>query len=124
MPLPPYDALAPEPLLYLPVLIANGQSLSGEIDLGSGVLQHILMPAGWTAADLTLQLSEGAGGTYRDAYDEFGSEITVKTTLSRAIRLQTADWLAVRYLKLRSGVSATPVAQGADRIITLVLLRR
>ncbi len=37
--------------------IPSGQSLSAEVDLGANSLVGIAMPAAWTAADLTFQVS-------------------------------------------------------------------
>lgn len=97
--------------------IASGASLSGAVDLGEAKLGAIVMPASWTSAALTFQVSFD-GTTYYDLH-EFGSEVSVTVTAGKAHRLAMSDWLAVRWLKVRSGSSASPVAQGADRTITL-----
>lgn len=101
------------------VTIANGGSLSGAIDLAGRTAIRLLMPAAWTAAVLTLQFSPD-GVTYNNVYDSFGTEYTIQAAASRAILLVPADFLGVRYLKLRSGTAGAAVNQGADRAITVV----
>lgn len=99
--------------------IASGASLSGSVNLGGGRLFAIMMPADWTAADLTFQASVD-GTTFYNVYDEEDSEVTVQAAEDRYIILEPARWLGVRYLKVRSGTSGSAVNQGADRAITLV----
>lgn len=99
--------------------IANGASLSAAIDLGdSRALAAIVMPASWTTANLTFQASPD-GTSYFDLYDG-GAERSVTASTSRVIAVTIVDWLGLRYLKIRSGTSGTPVTQGADRTLTLI----
>jgi hypothetical protein len=100
------------------VIIANGASLSSAVDLVNNRLSYISMPSSWTAANLTFQVSED-GLTWNNLYDDVGSEVTVAAAASRVLRVDLAKWLAVRYLKIRSGTSGTPVAQGGDRTLRL-----
>lgn len=101
------------------VTILNGASLSGAIDLGMYRLSRVVMPAAWTAADLTVQASHD-GVTYSNLYDSANTEYLIKAAAAREIVVPNADFLGIRYLKLRSGTSGSAVNQGADRIITLV----
>lgn len=101
------------------VTIANGASLSNSVDLGGRALSAILMPAAWTAAALTFQASLD-GVTFFNLLDGAGAEITASAAAGSFIRLSINDWLALRYLKIRSGTAAIPVNQGADRILSLV----
>lgn len=101
--------------------IANGASLSGAIDLSTGKLARIAMPASWTAANLTFQASYD-GATYNDLYDQNGTEYTVTAAASRSILVPFADFIGIRYLKIRSGTSGAAVNQGADRTLNLVLV--
>jgi hypothetical protein len=105
------------------VTIAASASVSGEFDLEAYKLVGIIMPSAWTAANLTFQAAPVSGGTFADMYDDAGDEVTVTAAASRAIG---ADYIAgalaaFRVLKIRSGTSATPVTQAAERTITLVL---
>lgn len=105
----------------LPVTIANGQSLSGGVSLGGLRLFGVVMPSGWTAANLTFQASVDGGASWVNLYDANGSEVTVTAGTSRFIALEPALFASLTHLQLRSGTSATPVAQGADRSLSLVL---
>lgn len=100
--------------------IANGESLSGALDLGGQRLLGLFMPAAWTAADLTFQVSQD-GATWADLYDETGAEITVDAAASRAIVFSNpALFLGVKHLKIRSGTTGAAVAQGAERVIVTI----
>lgn len=81
----------------------------------------IVMPAAWTAAVLTMQMSAD-DATFNDVYDQSGSEVTIQAGAARYITLNPADFVGANALKVRSGTTGTPVAQGAERIITLVLM--
>jgi hypothetical protein len=113
--------------LFVPVsiktaTIANGASLSGVVDLRNARLAGIVMPASWTAANLTFQTSPD-GVAYNDRYDRFGVEYVVTAAAARSIQVPLDDFLSVRYLKVRSGTAGAAVAQGGARDVTLVLVR-
>lgn len=105
--------------------IANGASLSGEIDLSNHKIMTIFMPAAWTAANLTFQVAAVTGGTFQDLYNDGGAEVNVTAAASRAIGVDIyAGVLAsARFIKIRSGTTGTPVTQGAARSIILVIKR-
>ena len=103
--------------------IANGASISGEIDLGDKVFAGLIMPAEWTAAVITILVASESGGTFYSLYNDAGTEISLTVAAGTAIgiadvALALAPW---RFVKLRSGTAASPVAQEADRVINLVL---
>ena len=100
--------------------IASAASLSGAIDLAGCVLVGIQMPSGWDAANLTFQGSAD-GVTYGDVYDGAGTEYFVTAVASYFIRIDPQDLVPIRYLKVRSGTTGTPVAQGAERVLTLIV---
>lgn len=103
-------------------VITNSASLSSALDLGTNRLAQIVIPSSWTTANLTFQTSAD-GTTYNDLYNAGGTEISVTVGgASRAIVLAPADFISVRYLKVRSGTSGTPVNQGGQRVLTLVLV--
>ena len=60
-----------------PATIAAGAALSGPCALGALTLVGISMPAVWTAAPLTFQVSPDGGTTWQELYDGAGNEITV-----------------------------------------------
>jgi hypothetical protein len=101
--------------------IAAAGSLSGAVDCGAGLFPvALVLPAVWTAADITLQASAD-GTNYYDVYQSDNTEYTIKAAASRFIILDPADLAGVRYLKVRSGTSGTPVAQAAERVISVVI---
>lgn len=101
--------------------IANGQSLSGVVDLEQLNITGLLIPAAWTAADITFQISPD-GTTYGDLVDSSGNEIKLSgIAAGKFIGVNLAELSGARYLKIRSGTSASAVNQAADRTISLIL---
>ena len=100
--------------------IANGASLSNAVSLGTSDLISIIMPAAWTAAALTYQFSVD-GTNFYDAYSTTAELTATSAGASRIININAATYDAARYIKIRSGTSATPVNQAADRTLTLIL---
>lgn len=107
---------------FVTAVIASGASLSGAVDLRGVVLVGVNMPADWTAADLTFQATHEEAGTYQNVFDADDAEVTVQAAEDRYIVLEPAKYAGIRFLKVRSGTSGTPVNQAAAR--TLVLLVR
>ena len=105
----------------LAMTIASGASLSAANDLGGLRLFGIVMPAAWTTANLTFQMSPDGGTTWVDMYDANGNELTATASTSRFIALDLANFAAVQMVKVRSGTSGTPVNQGGDRTLSLIL---
>lgn len=111
-----------EQILTTTVTIAINESLSGAADLDQYTLAAVVLPAAWTAAALTFQVTYD-GTNYFDLSDYFDGEVTVSSTIavaSKAISLRPSQFLRVAGVKVRSGTSGTPVNQAAARIITLV----
>ena len=113
----------------IPVVIANGQSLSAAIDLGSKTLVGIQMPAAWTSpggayGQLSFQASFD-GATFANVFDDNNFEFFLYAaapgyTVFRAVP-STLLWLGVRWLKVRAGLSGSPVNQDAERTIQLLV---
>lgn len=103
------------------VTIANGASLSDVLDLRGRWFVGIEMPSVWTAANITFQGSTD-GVTFVDLYTPTGSERSVTAAASRYIVLSPQDYGGLNYVKLRSGTSATPVNQAAERTIYVSVL--
>jgi len=102
-------------------LIANGQSLSPAVNVGGLRLCGIAMPAVWTGSALTFQMSPDGGTSWVDMYDDAGAEFMIIAGASRYLMLDPAAFAATQWLKIRSGTSAAPVAQAADRTLNLIL---
>ena len=103
--------------------IANGASLSGALDLGSMRLAGVLMPAAWTAAGLTFQASYD-NVTYFNVFGD-AAEYAVASaaaSVNNFVAVDRTKFASVRFIKVRSGTSGTPVNQGAQRLLPLVLL--
>lgn len=96
-------------------------SLSDAVNLGGLRLFGIVMPASWTAAALTFQVSFDEGASWSNLYDASGSEVSVTVAASRAITLDPVIFAAVPMLKVRSGTMAAPVNQTAAAALQLVV---
>jgi hypothetical protein len=101
--------------------IASGASLSGYVEIDEAKHIGIVMPAEWTAADLTFQVSHN-GSTWYDLYNDSGTEVTIVADSGRSISLDVAalslaPW---QHLKIRSGTSSVPVTQTAARTLYVV----
>ena len=109
--------------LSVTAAIAAGASQSSVIDTERSALSGIIMPAAWTAADLTVLASTHEEGTFLPVYDDAGAEVVIKAAASIAIGIDAAALkiAAFRYIKLRSGTVATPVNQADARALTIVM---
>jgi hypothetical protein len=107
-----------EPLI---ATIAISTSLAPAVALPNGHgLVGLILPAAWTAADITVQISLD-NVTFADLYAPDGTEVTLTVTAAAtAIYLTPAQWVCARYVKIRSGTTGTPVNQAAARAVTLI----
>ena len=112
----------PQQLHTRVLTIANAASLSDAVDLSGLTIVGLIMPGTWTAAPITFQASFD-NATYNDAYNSEGAEYLINVLASRHVVLTSLNALfsTSRYLKLRSGTAAVPVAQGGSRSLTLLL---
>lgn len=103
------------------VTIANGASLSNAASTDSRSLVGVIMPAAWTAASLTFQ----AGG-WPPSGAAFGNvqnatvEVVYVADASQYIAIDPLYFLGAPQVKVRSGTGASPVNQGAERVLGLV----
>jgi hypothetical protein len=101
--------------------IAANASISNAICLGSGALCAIQMPAAWTAADLTFQVSDDRGTTWKELLDASGTAVSVSAPAAgNRLELDSADFKSAVFLKVRSGTAALAVNQAAERNLTIV----
>jgi len=107
-------------IVYTTVTIANGTSLSPAVDLDKYSLIGINMPSGWTTANLSFQVAHD-NSTFNPLNDKTGEIDLASAAASVYIALDPTVFVGLRFIKLRSGTNATPVNQGADRVITLIL---
>ena len=105
------------------VTIAAGQSLSPQADIAPGTLVGLYLPANWTAASLTFQVSPDGGATWFEHYAYSGSETVYGGAPSNGsfVAIDPVLWRGVVSLKIRSGTAASPVSQTNDAAIRLIL---
>jgi hypothetical protein len=103
-------------------LIASGAALSAAVDVSEFMVVGIYVPA-WTSASITFAACDTATGTFVPCYDASGTEltITVTTLTGQYVGIAATALMGVKFLKVRSGTVGTPVNQGADRTIDLIL---
>lgn len=99
--------------------ISSGQSLSSAIDIAGHEKVAIQMPSSWTTANLTFQGSYD-GSTYANIYDAAGNELSVIASTDRCIT-DIPELGPFRYIKIRSGTTGTPVVQGSDRTLQVIV---
>jgi hypothetical protein len=121
----PTTASFPPYLVEVPVTISSGGTASGIIDTNGMVIAAVRMPAAWTAA--TLGIESGATATtaaMQPVYKRGESSATLYTepvTTGGIFPIDAYATWGVRYARLISGHTTTSVAQGGDRVITVVL---
>ncbi|MER8602803.1 hypothetical protein NKH48_03275 [Mesorhizobium sp. M1233] len=100
-------------------LIASGGSLSAAIDLGGLHAVGIIMPAAWTAASLTFNVSVD-GENFADLYAPDGTEYTLTVVAAHHVYLDLGIFAGFNSIKFRSGAGSAAVNQAADRTLTIV----
>jgi hypothetical protein len=111
------------------VPIAQGASLSAQVDIGGKTLVGIFVPALWAAAGLSFQASPDGGATWGELQDTSATALSVSTiTISGGvpvfIAVDPTKWRGIRSLKVRSGTAAAPVNQTNSGGVSLQLLIR
>lgn len=107
------------------VTITAGASQSTVIDKSHYKNMLIIMPAAWSAANITFLVSDNPTTGFVMLVDDAGTEVALTTvTISTAITMTSTDKEALEsamFIKLRSGTNATPVNQTAGAEITVIL---
>ena len=102
--------------------IANAASVSDVLDLDRTALLGFIAPAAWTAAALNIEVSTDnstwASAVLGSSNAAVGSWSAV--VASNAYSVDMVALLPFRYVRLRSGTFAVPVAQGAARVFNVV----
>jgi hypothetical protein len=116
--------MASEDLMSDRAVIANGASLSGEVDLRGLRLLGVIIPSAWTAADLSFQVGDASGGTFGEAFldagNGTGAALALDAAANQASLFNTARLISNCFIKVRSGPVGVPVNQGAARTITIL----
>ena len=99
--------------------IASGTSLSSAVSVRGCSIAALIIPASWTAAVITFQVSMD-GVTYYNYYNSSGSEPSITVASSTAVQIDPALLWVFPYIIVRSGTAATPVTQSGAKVVTLV----
>lgn len=100
--------------------IAAGASLSAAVNIQGKVIVGIQIPASWSAANLSFQAAYD-GATFVEVYDGAGNAISVVVAAaSTFILIDPSLWAGVKWLKVRSGTSGSPVNQTVNPIQLIV----
>lgn len=111
-------------LTQIAATIANGAALSAEIDLGANVLCGINMPAVWSAAAMTFQVSTDGGVTWNEMTTSAGAAVSYTVASAQYIAVDPLLWAGINALKIRSGTVGAPVNQGQAVALTLLTKQR
>jgi hypothetical protein len=113
-------------LNQVPAAIAQGTSLSPEVDIGGWSLVGIWVPSAWVTAGITFQASIDSQN-WAELEDQTATAISVSSITGGAntfIAFDPTKVRGVRAIKVRSGTAASPVNQTASGGVTLTLLTR
>lgn len=102
------------------ITIASTGNLSPAVRLPNGhELAAIIMPATWTAAGITFRAGYTAAGT-ADVFGSDGNEVALVVIAAHYVPIAPGLLHGANFIKIRSGTSATPVAQAAARTLTVI----
>lgn len=111
--------------------IPANEALSGELDLQDANFIALEMPTTWAGTSITFQAKVERGGTeadnletWRNVHSEGGGEVTWTVAANRIVVPDgiDADILkGLRFIRVRSGTSGTPVNQNPSKQIRLIL---
>lgn len=110
-------------LASISCVIKSGASLTATaVNLGAGEVVGLLVPAAWTAADITFSPDSAGTGTCRD---EAGTELKIASAAivagDRVVCAIPSKLNALGVVYVRSGVKGVPVVQAADRTLTFLV---
>lgn len=107
--------------------IPNGAAVSNPIALGGTKITAILLPAAWTAADLSFEASVD-GAAWAAVWDDANAEVLIAAA---TVAARLGQWLVptpgimqelagLHFVRLRSGNTAANVNQAAARSFTIL----
>jgi len=116
----PVTSIPAAPLSSVTGTIVNAQSLSGAIDLRSvGTPVAIQTDAAWDTNTVTFQGSYD--GVVYTNLRSMGTEIALPGVVASSMEAVDLHYfLGCRYLKVRSGTAAAPVAQVGNTTVTVI----
>lgn len=96
-------------------LTTDATGLTSELDLKGKELCGILVSSSdWTAASITLMTATVSGGTFYPVHSSSG-EVSRTGAGETYFTLNEEEVRGLRFIKVRSGTSGTPVPQAAAR---------
>jgi hypothetical protein len=113
-----------------PVAIANGASLSAQVNIGGKTLVAISIPSNWVTAGLTFQHSPDGGVTWGELQTISSGALAAQAVPSitggaqTEIAIDPTQWRGITCIKVRSGTVGSPVNQTASGGVSLTLLTR
>ena len=113
-----------ERIKVLTVTIPNNGSLSESIDLGTTQLVGIQVPDPWTAAAITFQSSaDNTANSYGSVRLPSGELViaAAEAAAGNIIGIDIHQTMALRFIKVQSGIVGTLVNQGAARTVKLIV---
>ena len=102
--------------------ISVGETNTPGVDLHNRTLLGIIMPSGWDAASLQLEVSVDAGDWFTNLFDSANSPVGVWSsfTLGGVYALDPLAMLPYQFIRFRSGTAGSPVIQTAQRNFILI----
>ena len=104
----------------IPAIIVSGTALSPQIDIGAKTLVGIAMPAAWTAAALSVQVSIDGGVNWLE-FNSGGVALSLTVAAGQFVAIDPTLWFGINSIRLRSGALGAVVNQGQDSVLTLIL---
>lgn len=100
--------------------IANGESLSGAVQLGGMYLSKIALPAEFDGTAITFQGSLD-GSTFYNLYTNAGTEVNYPASASRVIVPEFMDFLGLHSIKVRAGTAGAATNQTGATVVSIGL---
>ena len=110
-------------LEYTTVAIPINGSLSDEINTRNHSFLGLIMSAGWTAADLTIEVSVNGSDWYGVVRDFAGTQVNVIAGPVAGAwygAANLASLISAQWIRIRSGTEALPVNQAEARSLTVI----
>ncbi len=105
----------------VPAAIGAGQSLSEPLNLGGLRLFGIVIPAEWTAASLSFQVSPDAGTSWFELVGDSGENVAVTSKTASCMMVDPKLFAPFQYIRIRSGLASAAVSQISNRTLQLFL---
>lgn len=96
--------------------IANGETTSGAVDLGSFRALAIGLPAAFDGTTITVEAAPEAEGTFQPVYDDAGTAVSLTVAAGHVVAVDAVPLAALRFVRFVAGT-----AQTADRTLVLYL---